>query len=171
MSKIKIALGCDDVGFELKELLRRYLIEEKGADVVFDPIRTLDDAAGSQAGTTTSICEGIQRDEFRLALLICGTGIGFCHMANRFWGIRAANVSDEYSAQRARLSADAQVLCLGSRVVTFEVAKRLVDAWYDEPFNWNRTSSVRNKATFQAIEDRQLAKPGHVSWSMGYSPS
>jgi ribose 5-phosphate isomerase B len=171
MDKIKIALASDDVGFELKELLKQYLLEEKNAEVVFDPIQTYEDGAGSQADTTTAVCEGIQRDEFRLAIFICGTGIGFCHMANRFWGVRAANVSDEYSAERARKSADAQVLCLGSRVVTFEVAKRIVDAWYDEPFNWSRTSSVRNKATFQAIEDRQLIKPDHVAWSMGYSPS
>jgi ribose 5-phosphate isomerase B len=171
MDKIKIALGCDDVGFEMKEALKRYLIEEKGADVVLDPITTQEAGAGSQAGTTIDICEGIQRDEFRLAVFICGTGIGFCHMANRFWGVRAATVSDEYSAERARKSADAQVLCLGSRAVTLEVAKRLIDAWYDEPFDWNRTSSVLNKKTFEAIEERQLVKPDHVAWSMGYSPN
>lgn len=86
-------------------------------------------------------------------MLICGTGIGFCHMANTFWGIRAANVSDCYSAERARKSADAQILCIGARVLAPEAAKKVVDAWYDEPFDWGRESSVINKLKFKEMDD------------------
>ncbi len=170
MENVKIALGCDYVGFELKEILKEYLIKEKHAEVVLNPILTEKDGHGSPGETTRLICEAIQRDECRLALLICGTGIGFCHMANSFWGIRAANVSDCYSAQRARQSADAQILCLGARVLAPEYAKMVVDAWYDRPFDWNRSSSVENKRYFQELEQRQLKKPDFVAWSMGYSP-
>ncbi len=169
MKKIKIALGCDDVGFALKEELKEYLMNEKNAEIVLDPIHTAVEGAGSQMETTRMICEAIQKDECRLALFICGTGIGFCHMANRFWGIRAANVSDCYSAERARKSADAQVLCLGARVVTVEVAKKVLDAWYDEPFDWNRTSSVKNKELFVNLEKQQLKKPDFIAWGMGYT--
>lgn len=170
MEKVKIALGCDYVGFELKEILKKYLIEEKNAEIVLDPIQTEEDGHGSPAETTRLICEAIQKDECRLAILICGTGIGFCHMANQFWGIRAANVSECYSAERARKSADAQILCLGARVVGSENAKKIVDAWYDEPFSWDRASSVQNKKYFQELEEHQLKKPDFVSWSMGYAP-
>ena len=170
MKKIKIALGCDYVGFELKEILKEYLIKEKNAEVVLDPICSETEGHGSPGETTRLICEAIQRDECRLALMICGTGIGFCHMANSFWGIRAANVSDCYSAERARQSADAQILCLGARVLAPEYAKKVVSAWYDKPFDWNRLSSVENKRYFQELEQKQLRKPDFVAWSMGYSP-
>ena len=168
MKKVKVALGCDYVGFELKEIIKRYLIEEKNAEIVLDPIKTQEEGHGSPAKTTRMICEAIQRDECRLALLICGTGIGFCHMANTFWGIRAANVSDCYSAERARKSADAQILCLGARVLAPEAAKKVLDSWYDEPFSWERESSVINKGYFQEIERENLEKPDFVAWSMGY---
>lgn len=168
MEKIKIALGCDHVGFELKEFLKEYLVNEKNAEIVLDPIKTKQDGYGSPADTTVQICEAIQRDECRLALLICGTGLGFNHMANSFWGIRAACVSECYSAERARKSLDAQILCLGARVLAPEYAKKVVDAWYDEPFNWERQSSVENKKCFQDLEARQLKKPDFVAWGMGY---
>ncbi len=169
MKKVRIALGCDHVGYELKEALKEYLITEKNAEVVLDVAPTLEAAYNSTpAETTTKVCEAIQRDECRLALLICGTGIGFCHMANCFWGIRAANVSDCYSAERARKSADAQILCLGARVLAVEAAKKVLDAWYDEPFSWSRESSVKNKKFFQEIEARQLTKPDFIAWGMGY---
>lgn len=168
MGKVKIALGCDPVGFELKETLKEYLVKEKNAEIVLDVTPTMEAAYNSPADTTTKVCEAIQRDECRLALLICGTGIGFCHMANCFWGIRAANVSDCYSAERARKSADAQILCLGARVLASEAAKKVLDAWYDEPFSWSRESSVKNKKFFQEIEKRQLEKPDFIAWGMGY---
>ena len=168
MEKTKIAFGCDAIGFEMKEILKKYFIEEKNAEVVLDANPTIEQASGSPAETTTKICEAIQKDECRLAVLICGTGIGFCHMANCFWGIRAANVSDCYSARRARKSADAQVLCIGARVLAPEAAKMVVSAWYDEPFSWTRESSVKNKKFFQEIEHRMLKKPEFVAWGMGY---
>lgn len=166
--KTKIALGCDAVGYDLKEELKKYLKEEKNAEIVLDINPTIEKASGSPAETTTIMCEAIQKDQCRLGLLICGTGIGFCHMANCFWGIRAANVSDCYSAERARKSADAQILCLGARVLAPEAAKKVLDAWYDEPFSWTRESSVKNKKFFQEIENRQLEKPDFISWGMGY---
>ncbi len=168
MEKTKIAIGCDSVGYELKEILKKYLIEEKNADVVLDAAPTMEIASGSPVDTTTKVCEAIQKDECRLGILICGTGIGFCHMSNQFWGIRAANVSDYYSAERARKSADAQVLCLGARVLAPESAKTIVDAWYDEPFSWDRLSSVKNKEYFRELESQKLKKPDFVAWGMGY---
>ena len=168
--KVKIALGCDAVGFELKEIIKEYLVNEKNAEVVLDPTPTLEAADGTQLETTRLICEAIQRDECRLAMLICGTGIGFCHMANTFWGIRAANVSDCYSAERARKSADAQILCIGARVLAPEAAKKVVDAWYDEPFDWGRESSVINKLKFKEMDDRNLKKPEFINWKMGLEP-
>jgi len=169
MKKIKMALGCDYVGFGLKEYIKKYLVEEKNVEIVIDSIKRPEDGSENSAQVTTEICEAIQRDECRLALLICGTGIGFCHMANTFWGIRACTVSDTYSAKRARLSTDAQVLCLGARVLAPEYAQDIVDAWLDEPFNWERESSVANKKQFEMIDNKRLKKPDFLAWNMGLS--
>jgi ribose 5-phosphate isomerase B len=116
------------------------------------------------------MCVGIQKDTCRLGLYICGTGLGFATMANKYWGIRAAHASDCYTAQRARLSLNAQILCMGSRVVSLEYAKMIVDSFLDKPFDYGRKSSVENLQMFKEHEEKILGreKPDYVAWSMGY---
>lgn len=166
----KIALGCDPIGFELKEQIREYLVNEKHMDVVIDPVKTAEDGDGTFIQQTERICTGIQKDECRLALLICGTGLGFCSVANTYWGIRAAHASECYTAERARKSLNAQILCIGCRVMALEYAKKVVDAFLDEPFNWNRQSSVINLKYIEDFEYKRAPKPAYVAWSMGFHP-
>ncbi len=168
MPKNKIGFACDHWGFELKEILKTWMIEEKNAEVVMDMCPSKENILD---GTIQArhICEAIQRDEFRHAIMICGTGVGFAVTANKFWGIRASNVSDMYTAERARKSQNAQVLTIGAWNLAPEKAKKVVSAWYDEPFSWTRLSSVKNLAGFLSIDNAQLQKPDWVKWSMGYS--
>lgn len=170
MENKRIALGCDNVGFLLKEQIRNYLIEEKGYDVVIDPIKS--EAEGYLAGIKVAeeMCVGIQKDVCRLGLYICGTGLGFATMANKYWGIRAAHASDCYTAQRARQSLNAQILCIGSRVLPFESAKMVIDSFLEKPFSFERKSSVENLQMFKEHEEIVLGrkKPEYVAWSMGY---
>lgn len=170
MDKVRIALGCDHIGFELKEQLKKYLIEEKNMDVVIDPIRTPEDGTCDFTVTTDTICRGIQEDKCRLALLICGTGLGYCSVANTYWGIRAAHASDCYTAERARKSLNAHILCIGARVMALEYAKKVVDAFLDEPFDYARTSSVINLKRIEDFENKRCPKPEYVKWSMGFDP-
>ncbi|MBS6864446.1 MAG: RpiB/LacA/LacB family sugar-phosphate isomerase [Ruthenibacterium sp.] len=170
MEKTKIALGCDHIGFSLKEQIKKYLIQEKNAEIVIDPIQTEEEGNGTFIETTRLICEGIQQDTCRLALMICGTGLGFCSVANTYWGIRAAHASEPYTARRARKSLNAQILCLGCRVMSLEYCKMVVDAFYDEPFDWTRTSSVLNLKLMEKFEYQREPKPANVSWSMGFFP-
>ncbi len=167
---VRIALGCDGVGFEIKEQLKEYLIGEKHMDVVIDPVQTAAQGEGTFLATTHRICTGIQKDECRLALLICGTGLGFCSVANTYWGIRAAHASECYTAERARKSLNAQILCIGCRVMALEYAKKVVDAFVEEPFSWSRESSVLNLKDMEDFENRREPKPDWVAWSMGFSP-
>jgi len=169
MPKNKISFACDHWGFELKEKLKKWMIEEKNAEVVIDLALSPDQIPDSMEQAKT-ICEAIQRDECRHAIMICGTGVGFCVVANKYWGIRASNVSDMYTAERARKSQNAQVLTIGAWNLAYEKAQKVVSAWYDEPFDWNRTSSVKNLAKFMNVDNTQLGKPDWVKWSMGYSP-
>ena len=170
MEKIKVALGCDHIGFELKEQLKRYLIDKKNAEVVIDPITSVTLGKGSFIETADVICKGIQHDVCRLGFFICGTGLGFCTVANTYWGIRAAHASDPYTSQRARKSLNAQILCLGSRVLSLEYCKMVVDAFYDEPFEWSRESSVANLKLMEEAQYKRAPKPADIAWSMGFCP-
>ena len=170
MSVNKIALGCDNVGFDLKEQIKKYLIEEKNYEVVIDPVQKQEEVYLAGIRVAEEMCVGIQKDVCRLGLYICGTGLGFSTMANKYWGIRAAHASDCYTAQRARQSLNAQILCIGSRVLPFEYAKMVIDAFLDKPFDFARQSSVENLQMFKEHEEKILGreKPDYVAWSMGY---
>lgn len=170
MQRQKIALGCDHIGFLLKEQIRDYLEKEKGFEVVLDPIRRKTDGNGTFLETTDKICKAIQKDECRLAVLICGTGLGFCSIANNYWGIRAAHASECYTAERARKSLNAQILCIGCRVLSLEYAKKVLDSFLDEPFSWDRASSVANLKLIEQFEYLHAPKPEYISWSMGFHP-
>lgn len=126
-----VAVGSDHLGFELKEVLRRHL-EELGYEVRdfgvhgTDPI-DYPDVAGE-------VAEAVRAGEFDRAVLVCGTGAGMAIAANKVPGVRAVAVNDPYTAERARKSNDAQVLTMGSRVVTPTLALHLLDLWLDSEF-------------------------------------
>jgi len=134
---MNIAIGCDEAAYDLKEILKRHL--EAAGTVVDD--------YGVQAGQTAlypdvavAVARKVAGGEYSRAILLCGTGIGVCISANKVPGVRAAQAHDTYSASRARKSNDAQILCLGARVVGPELAKSIVDAWMDSEFEGGRSS-------------------------------
>ncbi|MGA2531057.1 MAG: RpiB/LacA/LacB family sugar-phosphate isomerase, partial [Acidimicrobiales bacterium] len=77
------------------------------------------------------------------AVLICGTGMGMAISANKVSGIRAVTAHDSYSAERSVLSNDAQILCLGQRVIGLELAKRLVSEWLGYRFDPTSASAKK----------------------------
>ena len=144
---MNIAIGCDEAAYDLKEILKRHL-EAAGA---------LIDDYGVQAGQTAlypdvavTVARKVAVGEYSRAILLCGTGIGVCISANKVPGVRAAQAHDTYSASRARKSNDAQILCLGARVVGPELAKSIVDAWMDSEFEGGRSSEKVER--IQALE-------------------
>ena len=86
--------------------------------------------------------------------------------------IRATAVTNPYSAKRARLSNNTQVIGLGCRVNGLEYLKQIVDAWYDEPFDFStaRENSKKNLLEAEADDNRLLKKPDYVAWNMGFRP-
>ena len=86
------------------------------------------------------------------ALLICGTGLGVAISANKVKGIRAVTAHDSYSVERAVMSNDSQVLCMGQRVVGLEVARRLASEWLGYVFDTNSGSAAKVKAISQYEE-------------------
>jgi ribose 5-phosphate isomerase B len=81
------------------------------------------------------VCEKVIASAYeKRAILVCGTGIGMCMTANKFRGIRAAVCHDNYSAERSVLSNNANVLCMGERVIGHELAKKIVGEWLSLEF-------------------------------------
>ncbi|RUX51872.1 ribose 5-phosphate isomerase B [Mesorhizobium sp. M4A.F.Ca.ET.050.02.1.1] len=140
---MRIAVAGDSAGEGLAKILADHLKHrhdvkevsrtDAGADAFY---ATLSDRVG------TSVLKG----EYDRAILVCGTGIGVCIAANKVPGIRAALTHDTYSAERAALSNNAQIITLGSRVIGPELAKSIVDAFLAQNFDENGRSAGNVKA-------------------------
>ncbi len=144
---MKIAIGADNLGFPLKETIKVHL-EGAGHEVI--DFGVLDPVPVDYPDVAIEVAEAVAAGTFGRAILVCGTGIGMAITANKVPGVRAANVADPYSAERARKSNDAQILCLGARVVAPEVANILVDHWLAAEFQGG--DSARKVAKIDAID-------------------
>lgn len=133
---MKIGVGSDHNGFALKELIKEH-IASKGIEVVDCGVK--DEKPVDYPDIALSVSEKVASGEFDRAILICGTGIGMAIVANKVPGVRAAQVYDVYSAERARKSNNAQVITLGAQVTGPELAKKLIDAWLESEFQGGRS--------------------------------
>lgn len=123
---MKIAVGCDEAAYKLKVVVKDFL-ESKGFEV---------DDFGADEGETVlypdvafKVADAVAAGKYERAILVCGTGIGMAICANKVPGIRAAVCHDPFSAERSRKSNDAQIMCMGERVIGPELAKYLVNIW------------------------------------------
>lgn len=123
---MKIAIASDHAGFPLKEALLPYL-KTQGYEL-FD-FGCYNTESVDYPDYAEKVARAIVLNEAHLGILICGTGVGMCIAANKIHGIRAAVVSEPYSAQMSREHNNANILCIGSRVVNDSKAKEILDAW------------------------------------------
>lgn len=131
-----VAIACDHAGFPLKEAIRKYL-EEKGIEMVDYGCYTAEKSVDYPVYAHL-VAESIQKKTHDLGLLICGTGIGMSMAANKHAGIRAAVCSDAFSAEMTRRHNDANILCLGARVVTPEQGCALAELFLTTPYEGGR---------------------------------
>ena len=129
---MKLAIGCDHGGFDMKEALVAYLREE-GHEV--KDFGSYDKSSIDYPDYAIPVAEGVARGEFERGIVICTTGIGVSISANKVLGIRCALVTDEYSAKMTREHNDTNVLALGANVTTVVRAKGSVDIWLEEAFS------------------------------------
>ncbi len=127
-----IALGSDHAGFELKQVIIKHLEERK---IEYKDYGTYSTDSCDYAVFAEKTARAVAGGECELGLLFCGTGVGISMAANKVRGIRACCCSDLFSAEMTRLHNNANILCLGGRVVTPEKAKELVDIFLDTPFS------------------------------------
>jgi ribose 5-phosphate isomerase B len=142
VKKLRIFIGSDDAGFSYKEVLRNQLEADPRVSLVSD-VGVDDSGKTPYPEIAITVAENIARGHGDRGLLICGTGIGMAIAANKVIGIRAATCHDSYSIERSVLSNNAQILCLGERVIGLELAKRLVDEWMS--YEFDLTSPSANK--------------------------
>jgi ribose 5-phosphate isomerase B len=124
----RVALGGDPNAAQLRETIHLYLESLGYAVTDFgreDPV---------YANVAIDVAEAVARGEYERGILICGTGIGVCIAANKVPGAYAALVSDAYSAERARKSNNANILCLGAQVIGPALARTLVGVWMEAEY-------------------------------------
>lgn len=127
-----IGIGCDHGGYELKQEIIKYL-QEKGyeyQDYGCDSIASVDYPVYGKK-VAHAVADGICDK----GILICGTGIGISITANKVKGVRAALCTDCFCAEATRLHNDANILCLGGRVVGPGLAVKIVDTFLNTPFS------------------------------------
>ncbi len=129
---MKIAIAGDSAGEGLAHTLAEYL---KDRYEVTETSQTEDGPDPFYANLADRVCTEVLKGTYDKAILCCGTGLGVCISANKVPGIRAALTHDTYSAQRAALSNNAQVITMGSRVIGPELAKTIADAFLKEEFD------------------------------------
>jgi len=130
---MKIAIGADEAGYALKEIIKNYLAELGVEYVDFGP--TDGNQVVDYPDVGFAVAKEIADGKFDRGILICGTGIGMTITADKMPGIRAALCHDTYSAERARRSNNAQVLTMGARVIGLELAKSVVHVWLHSEFD------------------------------------
>jgi ribose 5-phosphate isomerase B len=132
---MKLVIGSDHAGFPLKEEIKKHL-DERGLE--YEDVGTYDTKSCDYPVYAEKLCGKITSGECYRGILCCGTGIGMSICANKVNGIRAAACSDCFSAKFTRAHNDANVLCLGARVVGAGLADELVDLFIDTEFEGGR---------------------------------
>ena len=129
-----IAIGCDHGGYALKLEVIKYLVE-RGLDYT-------DFGCGGETvdypDIAEKVCKEVAENKAERGILICGTGIGMSMAANKVKGIRAALCGDCFSARFTRLHNDANVLCMGARVIGAGLALQIVEEFLDTEFEGGR---------------------------------
>ncbi len=139
---LSIAIGCDEAAFEMKEEMKAY-VKSLGYEVedygVYDTNPVL------YPDVAVKVATAVAAGKHERGILICGTGIGMAITANKVPGIRAAQCHDPYSAERARMSNNAQIMTMGARVIGIELAKMLVSIWLKAEFQGGRSQPKVDK--------------------------
>lgn len=131
MENKRIVIGCDHAGFVLKQKVVEHL-KSRGIDIVDVGTHTTESC--NYVDFAHAVCEAVTSGAADLGILVCGTGIGMSMAANKHAGIRAAVCENTFSARMTRMHNDANVLCMGERVIGYGLACDIVDLFVDTEF-------------------------------------
>ena len=153
MCAMKIAIGADHAGFEMKQKIKDWL-SRQGIEVQDEG--TFSTESVDYPDYARKVGEDVAAQRADLGVLVCGSGIGMAISANKVPGVRAANVSSEYEAQLSREHNNANVLALGARILNEEQALKIVDTWLHTSFAGGRHERRVDKIT-QIEREEKLA--------------
>ena len=149
---MKIAIGCDNLAVDLKNKIVQFLENEVNQEIEIFDFGVNDPEPVDYPDIAEAVALDVASGNSERGILICGTGIGMAMAANKVPGIRAAQVYDIYSAERSRMSNNAQIITLGALVTGTSLALKLVEAWLNSEFQGGRSAPKVDK--IMAIEER-----------------
>ncbi|MDH6298091.1 RpiB/LacA/LacB family sugar-phosphate isomerase (plasmid) [Agrobacterium salinitolerans] len=156
---MKIAIAGDSAGEGLAKILAEHL---KDRFDVYEVSQTGSGPDPFYANLSERVASAVIDGTYDKAILVCGTGIGVCISANKVPGIRAALTHDTYSAERAALSNNAQIITMGARVIGAELAKAVAEAFLSQDFD-QRGRSVGNVDAINQLDAKyHLPAPGNI---------
>jgi ribose 5-phosphate isomerase B len=132
---MKYFIGSDHAGIKLKDFVKK-LFEEKGH--IVEDLGPFDEARVDYPDFAKKVCKAVLKHKNSKGILICGTGLGMSMTANKFNGIRAALCHNTYSASMAIEHNNANILCLGERVLGYGMVESIIDAWDNAIFAYGR---------------------------------
>jgi ribose 5-phosphate isomerase B len=150
----RIAVGSDHAGYQYKQLLADQL-REAGHDVL--DLGTDGPQSVDYPDYARAVAEAVARGEVERGLLVCGSAVGVCMVANKVPGVRAGVCHETYSARQAVEHDDMNVLCLGERVIGIEVAREVTDAFMAARFS-DEERHRRRLNKLLAVEDDYMSK-------------
>ncbi|SNX87162.1 probable ribose-5-phosphate isomerase [Melanopsichium pennsylvanicum] len=155
--KWKIAFGCDEAGVDYMNALIKDFQNDPRVESVIDVGVPSNADKTAYPHVAVTAARKVASGEVDRALLICGTGLGVAIAANKVNGVRAVTAHDSYSVERAILSNDAQVLCMGQRVVGLELARKLAKEWLGYTFDKSSASAAKVQAIcdYEGVGDKQ----------------
>lgn len=141
---MKIALAADHAGYRLKgKIIER--LEEAGHQIL--DRGTNSDESVDYPGYAMDVANLVASGEVERGILVCGTGLGMCIVANKVEGIRAVGPSDVFQAEMSRRHNDANILCLGERCMEEKTVFEIVDIWLSTPFEGGRHAARLGQIT------------------------
>ena len=135
MENLKVAIGSDHGGFHYKASIIEYL---ESRNIEYIDVGTLTRESCDYPVIAKNVAEKVISGKVNRGILVCGTGIGMSIAANKVHGVRAALCSDTYSARVSRAHNNANILCLGERVIGEHLALDIVDIWLKTGFEGGR---------------------------------
>ena len=146
---MKVVLASDHRGYQLKDSLKKFLEER---EIEFLDVGTFSAASVDYPDFAMLAAEKVSRGDYDRGILICGSGIGMCIVANKFPGVRAAVCHDVSAAEMSRKHNDSNMLGLGADVISEELARKILHVWLETKFEGGR--HLRRIQKISEIESR-----------------
>jgi ribose 5-phosphate isomerase B len=153
---MRVAVDSDDAGIEMKRIVVEHL-RSLGAEV--EDLNVLGSRRTDYPDIGYNLARRVAQKDFERGVLICGTGLGMCMIANKVDGVYAGVCHDVYSAERLRKSNDAQIITMGARVIGPELAKSILAAWLNAEFEAGRSGpKVARMRELEKLERQGIDK-------------